>query len=100
MSRWITHRGMQLASVLGPLLALIVPASPVRADNISKAQVQEIVDGTWTLAEWTIDGNHLRPPEVDGRFSIHDGIVMFFLERRSPGNEIFVSGYGSYDLTE
>lgn len=89
-----------LAQVFVGTMALTIFASDARTDEIDKAYVQGVIEGTWTLAEWNVDGTNLQPPEVDGRFSIHGGVVMYFLERRTPGKEIFVSGYGSYDLAE
>jgi hypothetical protein len=92
--------GRRLVLMVSAVVAITTVVSDLRAENVTTAQVQKTIEGTWSLTDWNIDGKILRPPEVDGRFSLHDGIVMFFLERRSPGKEVFVSGYGSYNMAD
>ena len=37
------------------------------------ADVRALLGGTWELEEWHHDGQVLRPPQVGGRWSNHDG---------------------------
>jgi hypothetical protein len=50
------------------------------ASNGTSAPVTDarrIMEGTWQLQEWDVAGNLLRPPQADGRFSLHDNVVIF-----------------------
>jgi hypothetical protein len=41
----------------------------------------------------------LRPPEVDGRFSIHDGVILFMTTRNDGIATESVHGWGVYSIT-
>jgi hypothetical protein len=51
------------------------------------------IEGTWRLAAHRSGRDVLRPPQADGFFSVHDGIVLFQL-RRVLGDTVF-EFYGS-----
>ena len=57
------------------------------------AELRSLLEGTWELVEWHVDGEVLRPPEAGGRWSNHDGVVVATFHRETAGGfESFV-GY-------
>jgi hypothetical protein len=58
-----------------------------------------MLEGTFVLDEWNIGGKSLRPPEVDGRFSIHDGVILFMTTRNDGAATESVHGWGVYSIT-
>lgn len=61
------------------------------------ADLRGMLEGTWQLDEWHTDGKVLRPPQIDGRWSNHDGVVLVIYSRRDLGQT--TAGYGSYNIT-
>ena len=66
----MTHRQrrstLRIASaVVGMLIAMTQPEDARTQANQPPAEVRAIVEGTWTLIEWHVDGRVLRPPEMD-----------------------------------
>ena len=77
----------------------ILCASAASAASI--AELRAAIDGVYTLEEWHIDGQVLRPPQVDGRFVLMHGTVMTVLlndaqELNRTSNALF----GTYVLDE
>lgn len=57
------------------------------------------VEGTYTLQEWHAGDEILRPPAVDGRFIIRDGVVATILKNWSkPESKVSGATYGRYSL--
>jgi hypothetical protein len=63
--------------------AIVVAGIHQSAGADELATVRSIVEGTWVLEEWNVEGASLHPPQADGRFSLHDGVVMYF-QRYNP----------------
>ena len=88
-------------AVLGLVLfagyGLAVPAS-AESPEISRAKA--LMEGTWQLDEWVVDGEALKPPQADGRLSQHEGIIMIMMSWSRPNLRKFFYGYGSYSFTE
>ena len=62
------------------------------------AELRSLLEGTWELVEWHVDGEVLRPPKAGGRWSNHDGVVVAMFHRdTAAGFESFV-GYGTYEM--
>ena len=62
------------------------------------AELRSLLEGTWELVEWHVDGEVLRPPQAGGRWLNHDGIVVATFHRETAaGFESFV-GYGTYEM--
>ena len=83
------------------LLALFASASPgsnLHAQRVSSIGLRAAVEGTWQLEEWHVNGQVLRPPQVDGRWSNHDGVVLFMVHRTTSDSAYSQSGYGTYQL--
>jgi hypothetical protein len=71
---------------------------PVAQSNQqAPADLRAMLEGTWQLDEWHVDGQVLRPPQVDGRWSNHDGVVLVVYGRRDTGQT--TAGYGVYQIT-
>jgi len=61
--------------------------------------VREIL-GSWELIEWHVDGEVLVAPQVEGRFSIRDGVVMWIIYRKTDEGEVSNYGFGEYEIDD
>ena len=68
--------------------------------DLTASEIRRAVEGTWVLEEWHIDGQVLRPPEVDGRRSNRDGVHIFIVNRHSNHLEYSQVGYGRYEIDQ
>ena len=59
-------------------------------------ELRHVVEGTWELVEWHVDSQVLRPPEMEGRWMVHDGLVMATRHRNGPKDFESTAGYGAY----
>ena len=82
---------------------LITVASALAHPMLATAQsdkpadeLQSVVEGTWVLIEWHVNGRVLRPPEMDGRWMVHDGMVMATRHRDGVDGYESTAGYGRY----
>lgn len=90
-TRWV------FALMLAPLL-LGVQQADTAAQGPAPADIRALLEGTFELVEWHLDGQVLRPPEVGGRWSNHDGVVVAIYHRSGmKGFESF-AGYGTYKM--
>lgn len=65
-------------------------------DDVDKAR--SLLEGTFELDEWHVGGKALRPPDVEGRFSIHDGVILFMTTRKDGGTIESTHGWGHYRI--
>lgn len=79
---------MTLVVILGPAGAATQPSAP--------PELRGMLEGTWELAEWHHEGEVLRPPQIGGIWSNHDGVVLVNLHRRSHGSYQHTASYGTY----
>ena len=56
--------------------------------------------GTWQLIEWVDNGDVIKPPKIGARFSLHDGIVMWIVYRKTDDGALYDSAYGRYEVDE
>lgn len=77
------------------LLAVSAPYAAAQTDPPS-ASVRAVVEGTWELVEWHVGDRVLRPPEMDGRWMVHDGLVMATRHREGQDGFESTAGYGRY----
>ncbi len=68
-----------------------------RAQTAAPADLRAALEGTWQLEEWHVNGQVLRPPQADGRWSNHDGVALFVLHRADTAESTM--GYGVYEMT-
>ena len=68
----------------------------VAQDDRPPAEVRATIEGTWILVEWHVDGRVLNPPEMDGRWMVHDGMVMAIRHRNGRDGYESTAGYGTY----
>ena len=80
------------------LLALAIPGASLHAQSVSLNELRATVEGTWQLDEWHVNGHVLRPPQVDGRWSNRDGVVLFMVHRTTGDSVFSQSGYGTYQM--
>lgn len=87
--------------VLLAAAAMVTTASELRphaqAPAPASADLRARLEGTWQLEEWHTGGQVIRPPQADGRWSNHDGVVMFTLNRTDTAESTM--GYGVYEMT-
>lgn len=84
------------AAVVTTLVVAMPPADVVAQDGQPPPEVKAVIEGTWELVEWHVDGRILRPPEMDGRWMVHDGLVMATRHRDGPDGFESTAGYGPY----
>lgn len=69
------------------------------AQSHAPADLRAALEGTWYLDEWHVNGQILRPPHIDGRWSNHDGVVMVMFRRMTDGGGVeATAGYGVYEM--
>jgi hypothetical protein len=69
--------------------AALAPAPP---------DLRAILEGTWQLDEWHLNGEVLKPPQADARWSNHDGVALFLIHRETGGTAESTMGYGVYEM--
>ena len=77
----LSRRAGLLAVTAAVSIVLGVDPSGTSAQGPAPADLRAAVEGTWQLEEWHVDGQVLRPPQADGRWSNRDGVVLFMLHR-------------------
>lgn len=84
------------------ILAAMLLAADVRAQGAASpapAEVRAVLEGTWDLVEWHADGVVMRPPEMTGRWMVHDGVVMAIRHRDGPTSFESTAAWGEYRIT-
>jgi hypothetical protein len=69
------------------------------AQTAAAAELRAILEGTWELEEWHADGHVMRPPQMTGRWMVHDGVVMAIRHRDGPKSFESTAAYGAYRIT-
>lgn len=79
-------------------MALVIASpSPAAAQaGVVPEEVRAVVEGTWELVEWHVGDRVLRPPEMEGRWMVHDGLVMATQHRDGQDGFESTAGYGTY----
>jgi hypothetical protein len=78
------------------LVMLGAQRSGAALQSTAPADLRAALEGSWQLEEWHVDGQILKPPQADGRWSLHDGVVMFILHRADRAESS--AGFGVYRL--
>jgi hypothetical protein len=78
---------------------LVLVQSSGGAQSGAPASAKAILEGTWTLEEWHVDGQIMRPPEMTGVWMVHDGRVMAIRHRDGPTSFESTAAYGAYRIT-
>jgi hypothetical protein len=89
-------RLVAIVSIMPLLLAVQRTGTSARAPSLT--QLRAVLEGTWVLEEWHVDGQVLKPPEVDGRRTNHDGVHLFVVHRVTNGTRFSQVGYGVYQI--
>ena len=86
------------------LLAVFLPLcfagqrADARSGGQAAADLRALLEGTFELEEWHLNGQVLRPPQIGGRWSNHDGVVLAIYHRAGPGGFESFAGYGTYKM--
>ncbi len=82
---------------VGLAAAVAAGAGAAAAQDLAPpAEVRAVIEGTWELVEWHVGERVLRPPEMEGRWMVHDGLVMATRHRNGPDDFESTAGYGEY----
>ncbi len=96
-SRGVHARRAVALSFIWMVAVAVVPEAPLAAqDGMPPADVREAIEGTWELTEWHVGDQVLRPPDMEGRWMVHDGLVMATRHRNGPDDFESTAGYGEY----
>lgn len=96
--------GMKAVVIAWACSAVVAHAAPAVAQSApttmpAAADVRAILEGTWTLEEWHVDGTIMRPPEMTGRWMVYDGVVMAIRHRDGPTSFESTAAWGEYRIT-
>jgi hypothetical protein len=80
-------------------LSLIGAPSIATAQQPAPAELRGLLDGTFELVEWHHNGKVLRPPEIGGLWTCHNGVVFVSFHRVSDGTFQSLTNYGTYEMT-
>jgi len=98
----MTKRGLPrpaLALLVATLLdSLTLAQSGAVGGRPAPPELRAALEGTWQLDEWHVNGQVLKPPEADGRWSNRDGVVLFLLHRNGADTAESTMGYGVYQM--
>ena len=84
---------MNLKTWIVATATLVLATSALGAESM---QAKAAMEGNWQLEEWHSDGEILRSPQTEGRFSVRDGVVMVLMHRDLNGTRKSNYGYGTY----
>ena len=79
--------GKPILTALAPRAADGKPdrsAASATAQTTAPAELRAVLEGTWELEEWHAEGEIMRPPQMTGRWMVHDGVVMAIRHRDGP----------------
>jgi hypothetical protein len=96
---------MQSRSVRQMIAAVVVPLiltlqQTTAAQGAASADIRAVLEGTWTLEEWHVGGEIMRPPQMTGRWMVHDGVVMAIRHRDGPKSFESTAAYGAYRISD
>ena len=92
-----TQRACQKLVISLSVIAMIGCITTRTAQNGQPpSAVRRVIEGTWELVEWHVAGRVLRPPEMEGRWMVHDGVVMATRHRNGQDGHESTAGYGRY----
>lgn len=75
-------------------------APAAKAEPVARLEeARALIEGTFELDEWNVGGKAMRPPQVEGRFSIHDGVILFMTKRTDGPTTESTHGWGVYSIT-
>jgi hypothetical protein len=110
-AQWLNHPDPQVPRTAGgePILTLPAPRAPhgrpdlsaasTAAQTTAPAELRAVLEGTWELEEWYAEGEIMRPPQMTGRWMVHDGVVMAIRHRDGPKSFESTAAYGEYRIT-
>lgn len=84
---------------VAPFLITFVVSTPGIGQEQQSRSVYEVL-GSWEMIEWHEDGEVLVPPQIEGRWSIQDGIVMWIVYMKTAQGESSQYGYGEYQIDD
>lgn len=85
-----------LSAVVGFLLCI----SPLHADEVTVDIMKARMTGVYVLEAWQKEGEMFRPPQVEGRFIVFNGVFMTILDNRTqPSIRVTTVLSGKYEMS-
>jgi hypothetical protein len=86
-----------VAGMFAAALLCSCASSPIGDQSMKSSKAR--VEGVYSLQEWHLGGEVVRPPRVDGRFFLLDGAVITIIHNRvQEDKQTTFAAYGSYLL--
>jgi hypothetical protein len=87
-------------AILGKMVAVLAYMVPSLAGaDATDEVVRSFVEGVYALVEWHVGDRIVRPPDIDGRFVVRDGVVVVVYRNWSEqANKITTARFGKYTL--
>ena len=70
-----SRRAVALSFIWMVAVAVVLEAPLAAQDEMPPSDVREVIEGTWELTEWHVGDQVLRPPDMEGRLMVHDGLT-------------------------
>jgi hypothetical protein len=114
MKRWLPAAGLPLMFALATFMShpgaadwrtgeanapRSATAQSATAATTAPPDLRAVLEGTWELEEWHAEGQIMRPPQMTGRWMVHDGVVMAIRHRDGPKSFESTAAYGAYRIT-
>ena len=81
------------------VLVVASHTSRLAAAEMTEAEIRALTEGTYVLESWVVEGQQVGPPSADGRFSLHDGVLMLMARSQVGDKTRAIYGFGRYLLT-
>jgi hypothetical protein len=94
-----TSRRLVIVAILVPVLLAARQDGTAAQSQQAPADIRAVLEGTWELEEWHADGEVVKSPMMEGRWMVHNGIVMAIRHRDGPKSFESTAGYGEYKIT-
>jgi len=81
-------------------MLFILAIGRAEAQQLTPAQVEVRIVGTYELIEWRVEGQVLKPPVANGRLVFHNGQIIAMFRREQNGSAYDFAGHGTYVVDE
>lgn len=104
MRRFPTWQGWfqsaHTAAALSFPFVLAACAQPMPRADVEIRSLRAAIDGAYVLEEWHTEAGVFRPPAVQGRFVLLNGVVVYEVRNGiNEGNRLTIVGDGTYELS-
>ena len=84
-------------TTVATVLVCISPYAAIADSPLDR--IRSNVEGVYALVEWHLGDRILRPPDIDGRFVLRDGVAVVMIRNWSdPASKVTTARFGKYTL--